>query len=62
MTMINNTIEDLVYSALYCDEIEHKQWYLEQIAECIGIDVKGNSEILDFDESWPGWKPGVQPN
>lgn len=33
------SLEDLIIEALYCDGGHHKQWYLEQIAETIGMEL-----------------------
>ena len=41
------TVRDLIIGGLCTDGAHHKQWYLEQIANVLGIDL---IEPLDYEE------------
>lgn len=42
--------------ALCCDGAHHKQWYLEQIAKELGVDLKSMAESGEYE-----WEPGIAP-
>lgn len=47
------SVKQLIVEGLCIDGAHHKQWYLEQIAEVIGIDL---SDIRDI-----GYTQGIAP-
>lgn len=42
-----STVTDLIIAGLLIDGEHHKQWYLEQIAKLLGIDL---TSPLNYDE------------
>jgi hypothetical protein len=50
--MTETTVKDLILEALTTDGAHHKQWYLEQIAKVLGIDLTETRE-LDYEKGIP---------
>jgi hypothetical protein len=52
-------VEELCTDGLLTDGGHHKQWYLEQILETIGVDLTDlRTQLVDKGYAW---EPGVEP-
>jgi hypothetical protein len=59
--MINCSIKELLTYALYEDDVDIKQWFLEQIAEVLGFQ---SEELLHYDtetDTYADWKESKAP-
>lgn len=51
----------LALDGLYVDGSHHKQWYLEQIAVVLGVDIEAEYKKALDDEVYGAWKRGIEP-
>ena len=48
---MTETVKTLILNGLITDGAHHKQWYLEQIAKILGIDLK--EELHGYEKGMP---------
>jgi hypothetical protein len=52
-------IENLLIDALLIDGAHHKQWYIEQVLICLGIDLEELSNCASLEGF--DWEDGIAP-